>query len=347
MFPELFVRKHLVWCEPGEVVLDPFSGRGTTVFESLLNGRVAIGCDTNPVAVCVSNAKADPPTEKQALDRIDEIECLPYKFNDSVVGIPFFKACYHSETLDQILHLRDVIDWRHRREDRFIAAVALGCLHGESHRSPRYFSNRMPRTISTKPDYSVKWWRKNGYDPPKRQVFDVLREMISYRFVTPPPELTGHVIEGDARQVAEGFRDYEEKISLVITSPPYLDTTNCEEDQWLRLWFLGGPSRPKRSQKSDDRHRSSEKYWAFLREAWRGVSPLLREDSHVIIRIGGRKLKESALREEISECVRTGLARPITLVEKRVSDTRFGQSRAFRPGLTEAKREYDFHFVVT
>ena len=25
-----------------------------------------------------------------------------------------------------------------------------------------------------------------------------------------------------------------------ITSPPYLNVTSFEEDQWLRLWFLGG-----------------------------------------------------------------------------------------------------------
>ena len=35
-------------------------------------------------------------------------------------------------------------------------------------------------------------------------------------------------------------------IRLVVTSPPYLDVTNFEEDQWLRLWFLGGPPFPTR-----------------------------------------------------------------------------------------------------
>src|SRR5258705_2335387 len=41
----------------------------------------------------------------------------------------------------------------------------------------------------------------------------------------------------------------------VITSPPYLDVTNFEEDQWLRLWFLGGPPYPTRHRlASDDRH---------------------------------------------------------------------------------------------
>ena len=62
MFPEMLVRKHLVWSKRGDLILDPFSGRGTTVFESLLNDRRAIACDTNPVAVCVSRAKSAAPT---------------------------------------------------------------------------------------------------------------------------------------------------------------------------------------------------------------------------------------------------------------------------------------------
>lgn len=33
-------------------------------------------------------------------------------------------------------------------------------------------------------------------------------------------------------------------VRCVITSPPYLDVTNFEEDQWLRLWFQGGPPKP-------------------------------------------------------------------------------------------------------
>ncbi len=65
MFPESFVRRNiLAWSKRDDVILDPFSGRGTTVFESLLNGRKGLGCDTNPVAVCLSKAKVDPPSLK-------------------------------------------------------------------------------------------------------------------------------------------------------------------------------------------------------------------------------------------------------------------------------------------
>src|SRR5271165_987617 len=75
MFPESFVRRNvLAWSKRDDFILDPFSGRGTTVFESLLNGRRALGCDTNPVAVCLSRAKVDSPTLEGVLSRLLVLE---------------------------------------------------------------------------------------------------------------------------------------------------------------------------------------------------------------------------------------------------------------------------------
>jgi DNA modification methylase len=75
MFPETFVRRNvLAWSKRGDVILDPFSGRGTTVFESLLNGRKGIGCDTNPVAFCLSRAKVDAPPLRKVMERLTVLE---------------------------------------------------------------------------------------------------------------------------------------------------------------------------------------------------------------------------------------------------------------------------------
>lgn len=95
----------------------------------------------------------------------------------------FFAACFEAHTYKQVNHLRTQIAWQ---TDRFLAALCLGALHGESHRSPNYFSNRMPRTISTKPAYSVRWWEKHGYTPPARDVFAILRHVNAYRYRTHP-----------------------------------------------------------------------------------------------------------------------------------------------------------------
>ena len=240
MFPEAFVEERLAASPHQGVVFDPFCGRGTTVFQALLEGREAAGCDVNPVAACVSGAKCDPPNRQQVGTRLRE---LRDSFNNAGEKqwegeyTDFFQLCFHHDTLPQVLYLRSVLDWRHSKVDRFIAALCLGALHGESHRSPSYFSNRMPRTISTKPNYSVGWWQRNGYKPPQRDVFHILERITAYRFQTLPPERIGNIREVDARKAGQVFQKLKGQVSDVITSPPYLNTTNYREDQWLRLWF--------------------------------------------------------------------------------------------------------------
>ena len=76
----------------------------------------------------------------------------------------------------------------------------------------------------------------------------------------------------------------------MITSPPYLDTTNYREDQWLRLWFLGGgPLMPRG--RGDDRHYNKDNYWTFIQASMQGLASLLAERARMVIRIGGRRLE--------------------------------------------------------
>ncbi len=80
MFPESFVEKHLAATKFNGVVFDPFCGRGTTIFESLIRERAAAGCDIHPVAVCVSGAKSDPPTHLEVLERLSQLEEESFSF---------------------------------------------------------------------------------------------------------------------------------------------------------------------------------------------------------------------------------------------------------------------------
>jgi hypothetical protein len=350
MFPETFVRRNLLaWSKPDDIVCDPFCGRGTTIFESLLNGRRAIGCDTNPVAFCLSRAKSAPPTLSDVLDRITTLErkyaAAPMP-RAGELRDDFFRLCFHSDTLRQILFLRSKLRWRENQPDCLIAALALGCLHGESHRTELCFSNRMPRTISTKPAYSVRWWQKRGCTPPQRNVFSILRKAAKYRYESALPAIRGRVVEGDARRATTMLNAYRGRVSLVVTSPPYLDITDYREDQWLRIWFLGGPSRPPTGRQGrDDRHRRTDAYWQFLREAWLGVVPLLHRRAQVVIRIGGTRLCEEDLRAGLlaslnsTSCV-------FKLAESRQTLIKNGQRRTFQPAPATAGVEHDFRFQL-
>lgn len=352
MFPEDFVAKQvLAHTKRGEWVFDPFSGRGTTVFESLLNERPAAGTDINAVAACVAGAKANPPALHNVLTRLDALEEVAKARPVQAELVPtseFFRWCFHVNTLAEVCFLRESLDWQRSKVDRFIAAVVLGCLHGESHKTPNCLSNRMPRTISTKPGYSVSWWSARGLVAPERKTFDVLRTMVRFRLQAKRPALAGEVKLRDARQSGRAFPSLREKVSLIVTSPPYLDTTDYNEDQWLRLWFLGGADKPHGGVSRDDRHTRLENYWKFLRETWEGVQPLVRRGTHVVVRIGGTSVPKQDLSEGLLLSLKLGLSsyRVKTLHAAATTEIRNRQTNVFRPGTSAKRFEHDFTFKI-
>ena len=346
MFPEEFVERHVMaYTSPNDLVYDPFSGRGTTVFQSLLMGRKAAGSDINPVAVCISGAKANPPNLLDVLSRISRLESSMAGFYHEPPS-SFFEACFSERTLQQVLFLRSMLDWRKSQVDRFIAAMTLGSLHGESHKSAMYLSNRMPRTISTKPDYSVRWWAERGLVAPHRDAFAVLRSLAKFRLQDDGLSDFGNIRLGDARHVHDQHAAFKGMVKLVVTSPPYLDMTDYAEDQWLRLWFLGGDPQPRARLHKDDRHTNAESYWQFLKEVWASLGQLLMPQATIVIRIGGALSKES-LAANLEESITSALVgRQITLQgEASTTVIRKRQTNNFRPG-TKGGVEHDFIFSV-
>lgn len=348
MFPEQFVEQQLLsYTAPGDLVFDPFCGRGTTIFEALLKNRRAAGSDVNPVAACIARAKATAPSFPEISARIDALEV---EYADAIVRdlapTPFFDVCFESQTLSEILYVRSALNWKSNPVDCFIAAVMLGILHGESHRSEYCLSNRMPRTISTKPDYSMRWWNERNLTPPRRPVFDTLRKATAFRYRMPPAERKGVVRLADARTAAATFPEFTGQVRLVVTSPPYLDTTDYAEDQWLRLWFLGGEPRPELRKNKDDRHTQASLYWSFLRESWTGLAPLLAVNATIVIRIGGAKLTKQDLLEGVTDSLQSALAGYdlAPLHEGITSSIRPRETSAFRPAPPRANVEHDFVF---
>jgi hypothetical protein len=351
MFPETFVENQLLaYSKPGDQVFDPFCGRGTTILAALLSDRRAIGSDINPVAACIAGAKADIPDLAEVLQRI---ECLRRSFAEAAPIEPpddvFFAHCFSEVTLQQLLFLQRRLKWRTDRTDRFVAAMTLGVLHGESHRTGLCLSNRMPRTISTKPEYSVRWWKARNMLPPHRDAFGVLEKMAVFRFAGDVPKRKGHVVLGDARSASEMLEEHHGTVSLIVTSPPYLDTTDYAEDQWLRLWFLGGPERPTARLHKDDRHIRADDYWAFLSEAWKGCAALLKDQAYLVVRIGGTMLDKRALFDGLLTSLESGLVgrtvKPLHGGE--TSTIRKRQTNSFRPGTSSEKMEHDFAFAVS
>ncbi len=64
--PRYFIEQ---FSAPGDVVLDPFSGRGTTALEACIAGRVGLGVDLNPLAALLTDAKVAPPAYEPTRSR--------------------------------------------------------------------------------------------------------------------------------------------------------------------------------------------------------------------------------------------------------------------------------------
>ena len=58
------------YTRPGDVVLDPFSGRGTTPLQACAEGRIGVGNDLNPLAHVLTAAKVEPPTGRELEARL-------------------------------------------------------------------------------------------------------------------------------------------------------------------------------------------------------------------------------------------------------------------------------------
>ena len=221
--------------------------------------------------------------------------------------------------------------------------MALGALHGEMDKSPNYFSNQMPRTISPKPGYSLNYWRERNLWPCKRDVFQILRKRAEFRLTDSRPNLRGRVVLLDARKAARGFPAHKGKIKAIITSPPYFDVTNYEEDQWLRLWFLGFEVRPAYRQFSkDDRHRGKRLYWKFLQEVWKGLVPLVRRDAVLVCHIGANGIDPGQIRKSLLGTIQSAFPRSQLIRRPTISMLTNRQTEVFRPGAKGCVFEVDY-----
>jgi hypothetical protein len=178
-------------------------------------------------------------------------------------------------------------------------------------------------------------------------VFELLRDRALYRLGGELPAMRGAVALSDARDSGEVFRGLEGRVKAVITSPPYLNVTRYEEDQWLRLWFLGLDSKPTYSAVSrDDRHSSEENYWEFLSDVWEGIAPIIGRKAVFVCRLAAKDVTRKELTENLYETILSAFPRAYMVCRPKISRIRNRQTNHFRPGAKGCFFEMDHVFML-
>lgn len=299
MFPPSFAHEMIEkYSREGDLVVDPFSGRGTTLLEARLMKRYAIANDINPVAVTITKAKSQCINLDSCLTKIIN---LRKKYNNSNLQtlqkeaseLPiFFRHAYHAKTLLQVLWLKQELRRVKNPELIFIKTLCLSYLHGETNKTKlTYFSNNLPHTYCPKPDYSIRFWEERNMRAPEVDAFDILLDRSLFRLMNSKQSYAiydGQCILGDVRKIDKNIKKItQQKAKLIVTSPPYIKITSYESDQWLRLWFLGFPPYPNWGKiTKDDVITSQEKYIDFLADSWKAIRNIMTNDGVIVCRIG-------------------------------------------------------------
>ncbi len=246
-YPPSLARAALaLFSKRGDIVLDPFSGRGTTLLEARLTERRAYASDLNPIALALSRAKGAVVSYEAAMDRIEDLR----EGYDRVLYLPeaqvqpeHIQIIFHPGTLAQLCYLRSMLVDSSNSTDAFLLGCLLGVMHGAERQdgTSGYASISMPNTFSMSPNYVRRYVAENRLNRVERDVFSILVAKIErLRVDGAPQEFEACVSACDAKELARcpEFQSIMGKVDLVVTSPPYLDVVNYAKQNWIRNWLL-------------------------------------------------------------------------------------------------------------
>jgi len=310
--PRFFIER---LTKPGEIVYDPFMGRGTTAIEAALLGRIPYACDINPLSAILTKARLAPPSLQDVSRRLEEIH-----FGEARELPEELLTFYHPETLQQIVGLKEyLLDRRDSNAsdqiDDWICLVAVNRLTGHS---PGFFS---VYTLPPNQAVSIKSQRrineKRSQVPPLREVPKLIlkksrdllkdcdwftREQLSK--VAPHSKL----LTASCSSTPEIMND---SVSLVVTSPPFLNIVDYATDNWLRCWFLGID--PKTVQLTVPRKLET---WAeAMTGVFRELKRILKPGGHVAFEVGEVHGGKTKLEETVLPCgIAAGLEPLLVLI---------------------------------
>lgn len=315
--PRFFIER---LTERRDFVYDPFLGRGTTLVEAALLGRTPCGCDINPLSIVFAKPRLHPPELTQIVDRLQKINYV----NAGEVPEDLL-VFFHRETLNQICALRNYLIQRQSSGtsdfiDDWIRMVAVNRLTGHS---PGFFSvYTLPpnQAVSVKSQRKINETRKQ--EPPRKNIAEIIarKSRLLLSDCDSQVRRTLSEVSGRAKLLSQHSAEIpqipSESVSLVVTSPPFLDVVDYAGDNWLRCWFIGvDPADVKLTVP-----KKLEEWQRVMTEVFRELQRVLKDGGHVAFEVGEVRGGKVKLEEAVVPC---GIAAGLTPVLVLINDQKF------------------------
>lgn len=276
--PEFFISR---LTHPGEVVHDPFMGRGTTPVQATLMGRQAFGNDINPLSILLTRPRLAPIDQKGVEDALRVID-----YEEAEIRREDLLAFYHPSTLRGLESLRDWISERApldaTKPDSIADWIRMVSINRLSGHSPGFFSGRsMPPNQAVSIKAQLKINEKLGVTPPPRDIAKVIAKKTRTLLKDgQAPSGVKHSLHVGSAWDTPGIPDAS--VDLVVTSPPFLDIVQYAADNWLRCWFAGiDPADVKIAM-----HRTEEAWTAMVHDVLAEQARILRPGGHIAFEVG-------------------------------------------------------------
>jgi hypothetical protein len=231
---ERFLVRHF---RPGQRILDPFAGSGTTLVECTTFGANSVGIDVSAFNVLLSTVKT---ARYDAAAVEDDLLAVLHAAEDAAAaaggGPPsdYLRTWYHPDALGQLLRYREALSRRAQHAD--LARIVMSRA-ARSARLTTHFELDFPRAPQTGPYRCRKHSRVCAPTAEaakflRRYTLDTIRRVREYAGLR--ADVAAQVRHADAR-----CADYGVRLDGLITSPPYPGRIDYHEQHRYAFELLG------------------------------------------------------------------------------------------------------------
>ncbi len=236
--PQFFIK---LLTRPGDIVYDPFSGRGTTVIEAGRLNRNIIGNDINPLSKILSYPRLFIPELSELKERLDMIPIDETK--KAEIDLSMF---YHPKTEAELVSIRDYLNEKKHinQEDEITSWIRMIATNKLTGHSKGFFSvYTLPPNQAASQNRQIKINKERNqvpeYKDTKQIILDktesLLKDVTQKQIeILKKIALKAIFLTKDARYTDE-IKD--NSVQLTVTSPPFLNIVQYSNDNWLRCWF--------------------------------------------------------------------------------------------------------------